>query len=94
MKWLAYLGVPGALISAITLWGTMGFPTLATGMDIQNLNRQQADVAIEVYQNKYRSFLALPKPSEPAQEAAWDIEIKRALKQLERAETRKIELSK
>ncbi len=57
-------------------------------------DRRQADTAIEVYQNKYRSFLSQPAPENPAATRAWEIELDRAIEQLGRAEQRKIELSR
>jgi len=93
MNW-KWLSIPAAILATVSIWGALGFPTIATGMDIKDLTRNQADVAIEVYQNKYRSWLGLPKPQDEDAKRAREIEIQRALKQLERAEQRKIELGK
>lgn len=86
--------VAGSLTTIAIAWRTFDFPVPAWATDIKRLDRQQVDTAIEVYQNKYRSWLALPPAKDATSEQARQIEIDRALKQLERAEQRKIELSK
>lgn len=86
--------VAAGFVTLVGAYKTFDLPIPAWAEDINRLEKQQVDTAIEVYQNKYRSFLALPRPKEAIQQRAWEIEVDRSLKQLERAEQRKIELSK
>jgi len=94
MDWKILLGVPGAIVATIAIWGSFGFPTPATSGDIQRLNREQADVAVEVYSNKLRSLYVAPPPENSIANKVWLEELTRARKQLDRAEQRRIELSK
>jgi len=91
---LKWLGVPAAALAFLTLWVLLGFPKLATGSDIQRLDRQQTETAIEVYDRKVRGYLVSPAPVDPVNRQIWEEDLRRARDQLKRAEDRKIELSK
>jgi len=92
---LAAAAFIGGSIAAISAgWNALRLPVPALASDIQRLDRAQAETAIEVYQNKYRTLLLQPKPENPAAERAWEIELDRTLKKLDRAEDRLIDLSK
>lgn len=93
-KLVKYVGIPGALVAGATLWTTLGFPTIATSMDIQKLNRQQADHAVELYRGKVRGLLSIPQPKEEPGATIWREEIEQARRERDKAEQRQIELSK
>ncbi len=92
--WIKWLALPGALVALIALWQALGLPTPALSTDIQRLDRQQADVAVQMYQTKLRSLLAIVPPSDGPAKSAWTEELSQTRDQLKRAEDRKIELSK
>lgn len=94
-KALALAAFIGGSITAIMAgWKSIGFPTLATGMDIQRLDRQQAETAVETYQNKIFRYLLIPEPTEPVQRQFLREELEKARRQLDAAEKRKFELSR
>lgn len=93
MNW-KLLAIPGALVSFLTAWGMLGFPYLATDTDIKRLDSQQVNTAIEVFNNKIRSYLLLPQPEEPVQRQFLREELESARRHRDAAEQRKIELSK
>lgn len=92
--WKIIVSVPAAFVAAVTLWGWMGFPTIATSGDISKLNRSQADIAVDLYDTKLRRYLAVQPPSDPVTRQNWEEEVRRSRAQLDAAEKRKIELSK
>lgn len=90
--WLTKWG--GALLLAVTLWGALGFPKPAMSGDIARLDRSQADQAIEIFNTKMRSLLAIAPPKETASRRAWEEELATTRQQLNQAQSRKLELSK
>lgn len=94
VNWSVVLGVPGGVGAAVALWATLGFPTLATGSDVQRLDRMQTETAVEVYDRKVRGYLSVAPPADPVNKQIWEEELRRARDQLKRAEDRKIELSR
>lgn len=90
----------GAVAAAVTaimgLYVSLGGPIPATSADIQRLDRAQAEQAVELYQQKLNSLILLAPDAEknPAAYAAWKQQYEQAQRQLERAESRKIELSR
>jgi len=94
-KWLISLGsIAGAIAAIIALWLTFGGPTIATSADIKRLDRQQADIAIEIYQTKLRSLLSLSPAQDTPAYSAWQEELAQTRDQIKRAEDRKLELAK
>ena len=93
-KILGFVGVPGAILAVIGIWGALGWPTTATSNDIHRLDRQQSETAIEVYDRKVRGYLSSAPPADPVNRQIWEEDLRRARDQLKRAEDRKIELSK
>ena len=91
VKWI---GIPGAILATLSVWGILGFPTLATGGDIQRLDRKQAEHAVELYRGKVRNLLIIPTPKEEPAKSIWLEEIETAKRQRDSAEKRQIELSK
>lgn len=94
MDWKVALGIPAVLVSTLTAWGLLGFPTVATSSDIRKLNMQQSTIASEVYAGKVRNLLIVKPPEDPAARQIWTEEINNARAQQKRAEDRVIELSK
>lgn len=94
MNWPIIMGVPGSVGALVGLWILLGFPTFATSSDIRRLDRHQAEVAVEVFDNKLRRYLAQQPPADPAARQNWDEEVRRAKGQLDAAEQRRIELGK
>ena len=91
-KWLA---IPGSLAALIGLWSTMGFPTLATGGQINTLTRTQAQIAIEVYNNKVRGLLRdKPLYTTPQQQAIWQQSYDKARRELQQSEQQRIRAPK
>ena len=95
IKWLIRAGaVASALMAIAAGWLAIGGPGIATSSDIRRLDRQQTDVATDVYTTKMRSLLVIaPPPGTPAH-SAWQEELAHTRDQIKRAEDRKIELSK
>lgn len=91
---LKYASIPGAMVAAITLWGILGFPKPATSLDVQRLDKAQSEIAAELYQNKVRSILVTPKPSQEPNATLWQEELEAAKRQRDQAERRRIELTK
>lgn len=85
--------VAGSLATIAAGWKTLDLPVPAFAGDIEQLDRKQAETAVEVYQNKVRSYLTQPAPDNPVQKRIWEEELDKARRQLEAAEDRKIELS-
>jgi hypothetical protein len=85
--------VAGSLTAIITCWRTLDLPIPAFAGDIEQLDRKQAETAVEVYSNKVRSYLTQPAPDNPVQKRIWQEELSKARRQLEAAEERRIELS-
>ena len=91
-KWI---GVPSALLALLGLWSALGFPTLATGGQINELTRSQAEIAIEVYNNKVRGLLRdKPLYTTIQQKAIWQQSYDAAGRELQRAEQQKINAPK
>lgn len=88
--------VCAALVAIAGAWHLFEIPTLAWSSDIQKLNRNQAETAVEVYQSKLRgTVLNAPAPgATPQTHRLYEEELNQARTQLKRAEDRKIELSK
>lgn len=104
-KWIIGAGASATAIIAITTLVKMAGldPALSRdlkdhgekyAMEVKRLDRKGAAVAIEVYNNKVRSFLLIPEPNNPVQQKIWVEELDRAKRQLKAAEERKIQLSK
>jgi hypothetical protein len=89
----AYATATTALVS---LYVMLGGPLPATSGDIKRLDRNQAEQAVELYQNKVNSLILLAPGASgnEQQRAAWQEQYARAKRELEAAENRKIELSK
>ncbi len=91
-KWLA---VPGAVLATLALWTALGFPTIATGGQINELTRSQANIAIEVYNNKVRGLLRdKPLYTTAQQKAIWQQSYDKAGRELYGAEQQKINAPK
>jgi hypothetical protein len=93
-RFLKYAPIPGAIVAALTIWGVLGFPKPATSLDVQRLDKGQAEIASELYQNKVRSILITPKPSAEPNATLWQEELDAAKRQRDQAERRRIELTK
>tara|TARA_R110000868_G_C10480912_1_gene729275 strand:+ start:251 stop:538 length:288 start_codon:yes stop_codon:yes gene_type:complete len=93
-RFLKYAPIPGAILAALTVWGVLGFPKPATSLDVQRLDKGQAEIASELYQNKVRSILITPKPSAEPNATLWQEELDSAKRQRDQAERRRIELTK
>ena len=93
-EWLKYAPLPAALLAAVTLWGAFGFPKPAWTTDIKRLDRQQADIASQLYQDRIRSLLSVQPPSDPVARQNWNEQLRQTRKQLDAAQERRIELSK
>lgn len=101
-KIVKYGSYATAVSALIGLWISLGFPTLATSADIDNLTREQAETAIEVYSGKIRSLIlqggVLAQQPESQfvneQKQILQHELNLAKRQLDRAIDRKIELGK
>lgn len=91
---MKYAPLPAAILAAITLWGVLGFPKPATSLDVQRLDKGQAEIAAELYQNKVRSIILSPKPSQEPNATLWQEELEAAKRQRDQAERRRIELTK
>lgn len=94
MRLIPYIGIPAAILAALTIWITLGFPRLATSGDIERLSRKQAEQAVELYGNKVRSFLVQDPPTKEPNRSIWMEEINKAKRQQNAAEQRWLELSK
>ena len=91
-KWLA---VPGAALTTLALWTALGFPTIATGEQVNTLTRGQATIAVEVYSNKVKGLLRdKPLYTTPQQKAIWQQSYDAAGRELNRAERQKIKAPK
>jgi hypothetical protein len=90
-KWLA---IPGAILALIGVWTALGFPKPATSADINRLDRQQAEVAIDVYTTKRNGLMLSEPPKDTQAHKIWEQQLNDANDQLKRAEDREIELSK
>jgi hypothetical protein len=94
-EYAKWLGIPAALVALVTLWTVFDFPRVAMSGDISKLTKGQADIAVELYQTKTRSLIAIaPPPENTPAAAAWKEELDQARRQLQQAEQRKLELSK
>lgn len=91
---MKYAPIPAALVALVTLWGIFGFPKPATSLDVQRLDKAQSEIAAELYQNKVRSILVTPKPSQEPNATLWQEELDAAKRQRDQAEKRLIELTK
>lgn len=90
----------GALAGAVTatgaLWLVIGGPLPALSSDIQRLDRQQTEQAIDIYSKEVRDqilLLGLTK-NDPTAKAIVERNLEEAKEKLQRAQNRKIELSK
>lgn len=96
MKALA--GIATALVTIAGAWTFFGFPVPASSQDIRRLDRQQAEIAIEVYQQAARdALLALTDQKIRDNDTARTIveqDLERFRAQLGAARSRVIELSK
>ena len=94
--WVAIMSIPAGLTAVGILWVSLGFPTVATSADIQRLDRQQAEIAVTTFQNAVNSLIATtPSVDAPlAQQKAWQQQFDQTNKALDRAISRKIELTK
>ncbi len=93
MSYWKWIGLPGALLSIVLLWVALGFPTMATSLDINKLTLKQAIVAEETYANTISRYLLLPKQKDPALELFVKDELRKARASQKRATDRIIELS-
>lgn len=96
-NWLIGAGaVAGSVMTIIALLTTLGFelPRPAWSSDIERLTRQQAETAADLYDQKVKSLLIIPAPSDPAQRYYWEDELSRAKAKRSEAEKRLIELSR
>lgn len=91
LKWTP---VPAAVLAMIGIWGALGFPRPAWTSDIKRLDRQQADIAAQVYQDRIRSLLSVQPPSDPVARQNWNEQLRQTRKKLDAAQERQIELSK
>lgn len=91
---MKYAPIPAAIVALITLWGVLGFPKPATSLDVQRLDKGQAEIASELYRNKVRSIIVTPKPSAEPNATLWQEELDAAKRQRDQAEKRLIELTK
>lgn len=94
--WKVLMGVPATLLATIALWGVLGFPTFATSAELKRVERGQAEIAVQTYQNNVNSLIATTPPDNapPAQKHAWQQQFDQARDALKRAIDSKIELSK
>ena len=86
--------VAGLIVAAMTIWAGLGFPIVATSADIEALDRNQAEIAKELYGTKVRGLILLA-PNLPAGAPAyqaWKEELGEARRQLEAAEDRYLKL--
>lgn len=89
-----YGGIAGGLTAMVVLWHTFGLPSVAWSSDIQRLDRQQTDTAIEIYQRAVRGQLSAPAPAESASKQLWEEELRENRRKLDEATKRRIELGK
>lgn len=78
----------------VALWASFGFPTPATSMDIRRLDRQQAGIATQLYQDRVHSLLSVQPPTDPVARQNWEEQLRQTRQQLDAAQQRQIELSK
>lgn len=84
--------IGGTTVAAITVWGWLGFPVVATSADVQRLDREQATIAVELYNQKVRSLLTIPPPEDFQQRTFWEQELERAKRMRDAAEDRALGL--
>lgn len=94
--WKVVMGLPAAILASIALWVALGFPTFATSAELKRIERTQAEIAVQTYQNTVNNLIATTPPDNapPAQKHAWQQQYEQATRQLNRAIDQKIELSK
>jgi len=89
LKWLA--GIVALAAGIVGLWVALGFPSIATSMDISKLTTSQNQIAVQVYQNRLNSLILLaPQVLDSSAGKAWQEELMRARKKLGAAEDRMI----
>lgn len=92
---LIWIGAPaGALVSVLTAWTMLGLPRPAFSTDIQRLDRQQVDNAINIYQDRVNALLSIQPPTDPAAHRQWRERLRRAQQYLDAATQRKLDMSK
>lgn len=91
--WKILLGVPTAILAIIGIGSAVG-TKIAWSIDIQRLDRKQAEQAVEIYRGKVRSLIVVPAPTDPSQKAIWENEVQNAIRERDAAERRSIELNK
>ena len=93
--WGVIMGIPAFIGTAVALWISLGFPTIATSADIQRLDRQGAEIAVQSYQNALNNLIATTPPEgAPApQLRAWQQQYDLMRDALNRAIQRKSELT-
>jgi hypothetical protein len=86
----------GAIMALFALWLAIGGPIPAMSGDIQRLDRQQVDTAIDLYRKNVRDGLLLRGvvKDDPTAQRIVEEDLNEARGNLERAQKRKIELSK
>lgn len=84
----------GALVAIAGAWHIFGAPTLAFSSDISRLDKAQATYAVELYNQKLRTYLASQPPADPVARQIWEEDARQARQQRDDAEKRRIELSK
>ena len=94
MVWLKRLGAACTALAAIGVVLAYCSTFLAWSSDIHKLSRDQSETAIEMYNQKVRGYLAHPAPADPVNRQVWDEDLRQARDKLDRAEKRKIELSR
>lgn len=97
MSTLLKLGAgAGAIMTLLGLWLAIGGPIPAMSGDIQRLDRQQVDIAVDLYRKNVRDGLLLRGvvKDDPTARRIVDEDLNEARANLERAQKRKIELSK
>ena len=91
-KLAPWLGVPACLVAVVTLWNVFNLPRLAWASELEKLNRRQALDAVELYNNKVRSLLAVPAPTAEPNKSVWQEEVDKAKRQRRDAEERWLKL--
>ena len=86
--------IAGALMAIAGVWHLFEMPTPAWSSDIQKLNNNQANIAVELYNQKLRNYLVSTPPADPAAKQIWEEDLRQARQQRDDAEKRRIELSK
>ena len=86
--------VAAALIAISSAWHLIGAPIPALSSDIQRLDLKQSTYAVELYNQKLRSYLTSQPPNDPAARQLWEEDARQARQQRDDAEKRRIELSK